>query len=94
MGKQTAMHRPERIVEKLREAQALLAAEKSLDEVCRQLGISKRTYYLWRQRYGGMQVRGAKRLRELEKENERLKRLLAEAQLDKAILQETLRGNW
>ena len=86
-------HRPEQIVRLLQEADVWLASGKTLGEVCQHLGISLRSYYLWRQRYGGLEVQEAKRLDHLECENERLKQLLAEAELDKAILKEALRGN-
>jgi putative transposase len=94
MRQRSKGHRPEQVVRMLQEASALLSAGKSLGEVVQHLGISLRTYQLWRQRYEGMQVREAKRLGELERENEQLKRLLAQAELDKAILKEALRGNW
>lgn len=94
MRQRSKRHRPEQIVRMLQEANAWQAAGKSLGAVCQHLAISLRTYQIWRQRYGGMQVGEAKRLGELELENERLKRLLAEAELDKAILQEALEGNW
>lgn len=94
MRQRSKRHRPEQIVRMLQEASASLAAGKSMGEVCQYLGISLRTYQVWRQRYAGMEIGEAKRLGQLEKENERLKRLLAEAELDKAILKETLEGNW
>ena len=87
-------HRPEQIVRLLQEAEVWLASGKSLGELCQHLGISVRTYYLWRQRYGGLEAAEAKRLDQLEQENRRLKQLLAEAELDKAILKEAVRGNW
>lgn len=94
MTQRRRRHRPEQIVRLLQEADAWLAANKSLGEVCQHLAISVRTYYLWRQRYGGLEVAEAKRLGQLEQENQRLKKLLAEAELDKAILKEALQGNW
>ena len=81
-------HRPEEIIAKLREAEVELAKGMKVPEVCRQLGVSQHTYYRWRSEYGGMRVDQAKRLKELENENARLKRLLADAELDKAILRE------
>lgn len=81
-------HTPEEIIGKLREAEVELARGTKVPAVCRQLGISEHTYYRWRNEYGGMRVDQAKRLKELEHENARLKRLLADAELDKAILRE------
>lgn len=94
MRQRSKGHRPEQVVRMLQEASALLSAGKNVAEVIQHLGISLRTYQLWRQRYGGMQVGEAKRLGELERENDRLKKLLAQAELDKAILKEALQGNW
>lgn len=87
-------YKPEEIISKLREAEVLLAQGVSVGEVVRQLGVTQVTYYRWRKEYGGMKVDQAKRLKELEKENARLKRLLADAELDKAILKEAASGNW
>ena len=81
-------HRPEEIIHKLRSAEVELAKGIKVPQVCKQLGISEHTYYRWRNEYGGMRVDQAKRLKELEQENQRLKKLLAEAELDKAILRE------
>lgn len=85
---------PEEIISKLRAAEVYLAEGLTVGEVIRRLGVNKITYYRWRQEYGGMKVDQAKRLRDLEKENARLKRLLADAELDKAILKEAASGNW
>jgi transposase-like protein len=85
---------PEQIISKLREAEVLLAQGKTTAEVCRALNVSEQTYYRWRKEYGGMGTEQAHRLKELEKENARLKRLVADLALDKAILQETVRGNF
>lgn len=87
-------YKPEEIISKLREAEVLLAEGVSVGEVVRRLGVTQVTYYRWRKDYGGMKVDQAKRLKELEKENARLKRLLADAELDKAILKEAASGNW
>ena len=87
-------HNPEQIVKKLREADGMLAAEKTLGQVCQALEISEQTFHRWRNQYGGMKSEEAKRLKELDDENKRLKKLLAEAELDKAILKEALRGNY
>ncbi len=86
--------KPEQIIHMLREAEIKLAGGKKIGEVCRELGISEQSYYRWRKEYGGMQVSQAKKLKDLERENARLKRLVADQALDKAILQEALRGNY
>jgi transposase-like protein len=78
----------------LREAEIKLAGGRKIGEVCRELGISEQSYYRWRKEYGGMQVSQAKKLKDLERENARLKRLVADQALDKAILEEALRGNF
>ncbi|MEO1476628.1 MAG: IS3 family transposase [Pseudomonadota bacterium] len=85
-------YKPEEIILKLREAEVLLAEGVSVGEVVRRLGVTQVTYYRWRKEYGGMKVDQAKRLKDLEKENARLKRLLADAELDKAILKEAAFG--
>ena len=87
-------HSPEQIVQKLRDADALLNAGKTVAEVIQQLGVSEQTYYRWRNQYGGMKSEEAKRLKELELENARLKKLLAGAELDKAMLKELAEGNF
>ena len=87
-------HTAEEIVNKLRRADVELAKGQSVAAVCKLLGITEQTYYRWRREYGGMKVSQARRLKELEKENARLKRLLADAELDKAILKEAASGNW
>jgi transposase-like protein len=87
-------HNPEQIVKKLREADAMLTAGKTLGQVCQALEVSEPTFHRWRNQYGGMKSEEAKRLKELDDENKRLKKLLAEAELDKAILKEALRGNY
>ncbi len=86
--------RPEQIIHMLREAEIKLAGGKKIGEVCRELAISEQSYYRWRKEYGGMQVSQAKKLKDLERENARLKRLVADQALDKAILEEALRGNY
>ena len=83
----------EQIIGKLREAEVLLSQGSSISEVSRKLGITDQTYYRWRKEYGGMRVDQAKRLKELELENIRLKKLVADLSLDKAILKEAARGN-
>lgn len=84
----------EQIISKLREAEVLLGQGMKVPEVTRQIGITKQTYYRWRKEYGGLKTDQAKRLKDLERENARLKRLLAEAHLDKAMLQEIASGNF
>ena len=86
-------HSPAQIIGKLRDGDGMLAAGRTIGEVCQALGISEPTLERWRQQYGGMKAEEAKRLKELEVENKRLKKLLAEAELDKAILKEALEGN-
>ncbi len=86
--------KPEQIIRMLREAEVKLAGGKKIGEVCRELGISEQSYYRWRKEYGGMQVSQAKKLKDLERQNARLKRLVADQALDKAILEEALRGNF
>ena len=85
---------PEQIITMLREAEVLLNQSSPVAEVCRKLGVSEQTYYRWRKEYGGMRVDQAKRLRELEQENARLKKLVADLSLDNAILKEVNRGNF
>jgi putative transposase len=84
---------PEQIVTLLREAEVLLSKGSTVGAVCRELGISEHTYYRWRRDYGGLNVNQARRLKELEGENARLKKLVAEQALDIAILREASRGN-
>jgi putative transposase len=85
---------PEQIITMLREAEVLLNQSNPVAEVCRMLGVSEQTYYRWRKEYGGMRVDQAKRLKELEQENARLKKLVADLSLDNAILKEVNRGNF
>ena len=85
-GKNRKRHSPKQIVEKLAEADRLLHAGQSVGQVLQVLGVSQATYHRWRERYGGMRASEAKRLKELEQENARLKRLLADAHLDNDIL--------
>ena len=87
-------HSAEQIITKLREADVELAQGKSVGQVCRKLGISEHTYYRWRKEYGGLKVDQAKRLKELERENGRLKKLVADQALDNAILREAAKGNF
>jgi transposase-like protein len=87
-------HKPEQIVKLLREVQVRLAQGQSVEQVCRQLEISDATYYNWRKRYGNMRLDEVKQFKELQKENSRLKKLVADQALDIDILKETLRGNF
>ena len=84
----------EQIIKMLREAEVLLHQGSTFGEVCRKLAISEQTYYRWRKGYGGMRVDQAKRLKELEKENARLKKFVADLSLDNDILKEVARGNF
>ncbi len=86
-------HKPEQIIRKLREADAMLAADKSIGQVVQALEISEQTFHRWRNQYGGMKSEEAKRLKRLEEENKRLKKLVADLTLDKDILQEAREGN-
>lgn len=87
-------HKPEQIIKKLRDADAMIAAGKTMGQVCQALEVSEQTFHRWRNQYGGMKAGEAKRLKELEEENQRLKKVVAELTLDKDILQEALRGNY
>ncbi len=87
-------HTTEQIISKLREAEVELAKGLQLPQVCRKLAVSEQTYYRWRKEYGGLRMDQARRLKDLDRENTRLKKLLAEAELDKAILREAASPNW
>ena len=87
-------YRPEEIIAKLREAEVLLGQGKKVSEVTKTIGVSEVSYYRWRQEYGGLSVSQAKRLKELERENARLRRAVSDLSLDKVILQEACRGNF
>ena len=87
-------HTAEQIIAKLREAEVELAKGQTLAGVARQLEITEQTYYRWRKEYGGLRVDQARRLKELEKENGRLKKLVADQALDNAILKEVASGNF
>jgi len=84
----------EQIIGHLREAEVLLAQGQTVGEVCRGIGVSEQSYYRWRREYGGLKVDQARRLKELEQENARLKRAVADLTLDKLILKEAAEGNW
>jgi transposase-like protein len=85
---------PEQIINKLRQAEVMLSQGATIAEVCRKIEVIDQTYYRWRKEYGGMQIEQAKRLKELETENARLKKLVADLALDKAILKEAAQGNF
>ena len=87
-------HTPEQIITALREAEVGLAHGKSVKLISRELGITEQTYYRWRREYGGMKVSQARRLKDLERENGRLKRAVADLTLDKLILEEAAKGNF
>ena len=87
-------HTSEQIIGKLREAEVELAKGTPVAQACKKLGVTEQTYYRWRKEYGGLKVDQAKRLKALELENARLKKLVAEAELDKAILKEAASGNF
>ncbi len=87
-------HTPEEIIKKLREAAAFLAGGQSVEEVCKKLAVSPPTYHRWKEQYGGAKEETVKRLKELEKENGRLKRIVADMALDNAMLKELAEGKW
>ena len=87
-------HTSEQIIAKLREAEVELAKGTAVAQACKKVGVTEQTYYRWRKAYGGLKVDQAKRLKALEVENARLKKLVAEAELDKAILKEAAAGNF
>lgn len=85
---------PEQIIAKLRQVEVLTAQGQSFAQASREAGISEQSYYHWRKEYGGLKLSQAKRLKDLEKENQRLKKLVAELSLDKVMLEEVTKGNW
>ena len=85
---------PEQIINKLREAEIHINQGISVAEASRKIGITEQTYYRWRKEYGGLRIEQAKKLKSLEKENTRLKKLVADLSLDKAILKEAVEGNF
>lgn len=87
-------HSPEQVIGKLREAEVELSGGASVGQVCTKLGVSEQTFHRWRNQYGGMKGPEMKRLKELEAENRRLKRLVADQALDNQILKEAARGNF
>ena len=87
-------YKPEQIINKLREAEILLSQGETITVISKKIGVSAYTYYRWRKEYGGMGVDQARRLKDLEQENSRLKKLVADLSLDNAILKEASRGNF
>jgi len=84
---------PERIINKLRKVEIIVSQGSTIGEAARKIGVTEQTYYRWRREYGGMRIEQVKRLKELEKENTRLKGIVADLSLDNAILKEASRGN-
>jgi len=88
------LHTPEQIIKKLREADATIAQGGTVEQACRQLGISDATYYNWRKQYGQMKLDQVKQFKALQRQNSQLKKLVADLSLDNAILKEALSGNY
>lgn len=87
-------HTPEQIIRKLREADGHLSVGMTIAQICQKLEVSEQTFHRWRNQYGGMKANDAKRLKELQEENRRLKKAVADLTLDKQILDEALKGKW
>lgn len=87
-------HSPEEVIGKLREAEVLIARGQTTPQAAKAIGVAEQTYYRWRREYGGMKVDQAKRLKELERENQRLRRAVSDLTLDKMILSEAAEGNY
>jgi putative transposase len=87
-------HSPEQIIRKLREAEGMLSAGKAIADICQKLEVSEQTFHRWRNQFGGMKANDARHLKELEVENRRLKKAVADLTLDKQILEEALKGKW
>jgi transposase-like protein len=94
MGTRRRRHTPEQIVRKLREADRLLGEGRTVPEVAKVLEVSEQTFHRWRAQYGGMKADDVKRLKELERENQQLKRIVADQLLENQALKEIARGNW
>lgn len=90
----TRRHSPEQIIVKLREAEVALGQGQTVGQVAKRIGVTEQTYYRWRKEFGGLRLDQAKRLKQLEKENARLKRLVADLSLDNQILKEVSEGNF
>ncbi len=84
----------EQIINHLREADVFLSQGRTIGEVCRHIGVSEQSYYRWRKEYGGLKMDQARRLKDLERENARLKRAVADLTLEKLVLKEAAEGNW
>ena len=91
---QRRRHTPEQIIRKLREAERLIGQGRTIPEAAKELGIGEQTYHRWRNQYGGMKADDAKRLKELERENATLKRIVADKELEVVALKEIAKGNW
>jgi putative transposase len=91
---QRRRHTPDQVIRKLREAERMLGEGKTIPEAAKELGISEQTFHRWRNQYGGMKGDDAKRLKELERENARLKRIVADQLLENQALKEIAKGNW
>lgn len=87
-------HKPEQIIAKLRQIEVFTAQGKILAAACKDAGISEQSYYRWKKEYGGLKIDQAKKLKELERENARLKKIVADLSLEKAMLKEVASGNW
>ena len=87
-------HTPEQVIRKLRDADRMLAEQKGIAEIVKELGVSENTYHRWRNQYGGMKADDAKRLKELERENATLKRIVADKELENVALREIAKGNF
>ena len=87
-------HKPEEIIGKLREAEIVLAQGGTVGDACRRIGVTEQSYYRWRKEYGGLKMDQARRMKDLEKENARLRRAVSDLTLDKLILQEAAKGNF
>jgi putative transposase len=90
----TKHHKPEQIIAKLRQIEVFTAQGQSLAVACKDAGISEQSYYRWKKEYGGLKLDQAKKLKELERENARLKKIVADLSLEKAMLKEVASGNW
>jgi transposase len=90
----TKHHKPEPIIAKLRQIEVVTAQGKSLAAACKEAGISEQSYYRWKKEYGGLKLDQAKKLKDLERENARLKKIVADLSLEKAMLKEVASGNW
>ena len=87
-------HKPEEVVSKLRQVDVLVSQGKSVADAVRAIGVTQVTYYRWKQEYGGLKLDQVKRMKELEQENQRLRRAVSDLTLDKLILKEAANGNW